>query len=118
MTMGVLRSHILQVVHTNLPLHMGLSSALSSMNSECATSGLMDEEQKGDHAMTGTTQYFHVGFILISLANLVVIALLVVVFILAVVLRRPERSHLSTLAAPAKTSEVTDGKIVQTEERP
>jgi len=90
------------------------------MNSEYAISNLMVEEQKGNHAMTGTTQYFHVGFILISLANLVVIALLVVVFILAVVLRRPEKSHLSTLATPAnaETSEVTGGKIVQVEERP
>ncbi len=80
----------------------------------------MFEEQKGNRAMTGTTQYFHVGFILISLANLVVIALLIVVFILAVLLRRPETSHLSTLATPvnAETSEVTSGTIVQREEHP
>jgi hypothetical protein len=40
--------------------------------------------------MDGPAQYLHFGFILISLANLIVIALLIVVFILAVALRRIE----------------------------
>ena len=47
--------------------------------------------------MNGPAQYLHFGFILISLANLIVIALLIVVFVLAVALRRPERQRLSTL---------------------
>jgi hypothetical protein len=37
--------------------------------------------------MGGTAQYLHFGFILISVANLIVIALLIVVFVLAVTLR-------------------------------
>jgi hypothetical protein len=47
--------------------------------------------------MNGPAQYLHVGFILISLANLLVIALLIVVFLLAVALRRPEKQRLSTI---------------------
>jgi hypothetical protein len=49
--------------------------------------------------MNGPAVYLHVGFILISLANLLVIALLIVVFVLAVALRRPEKQRLSTLEA-------------------
>ena len=49
--------------------------------------------------MNGPAQYLHVGFILISLANLLVIALLIVVFLLAVALRRPEKQRLSTIEA-------------------
>ncbi len=49
--------------------------------------------------MNGPAQYLHFGFILISLANLLVIALLIVVFVLAVALRRPEKQRLSTLEA-------------------
>jgi len=45
----------------------------------------------------GPAQYLHWGFILISAANLEVIGLLVVVFMLAVLLRRPGEPHLSTL---------------------
>jgi len=71
----------------------------------------MDIEQKGDHAMTGPTQYLHVGFILISLANLIVIALMIVVFLLAVTLRRSETPHLSTLATSADTSEMAEGSV-------
>ena len=44
-------------------------------------------------------QYLHIGFILISLANLIVIALLIIVFMLAVALRRPEKLRISTLEA-------------------
>jgi len=47
--------------------------------------------------MNGPAQYLHFGFILISLANLLVIVLLIVVFMLAVALRRPEKQRLSTL---------------------
>lgn len=67
--------------------------------------------------MTAPTVYLHVGFILISLANLIVIALMIVVFLLAVTLRRPETSHLSTLATSADTSETVEGNIGKTEER-
>jgi hypothetical protein len=49
--------------------------------------------------MNGTAQYLQFGFIQISLANLLVIALLIVVFILAVSLRLPEKQRLSTLEA-------------------
>ena len=51
--------------------------------------------------MNGPAQYLHFGFILISLANLLVIALLIVVFVLAVALRRPEKQHISTIEAVA-----------------
>ena len=47
--------------------------------------------------MNGPAHYLHIGFILISVANLIVIALLIVVFVLAVALRRPEKQRLSTL---------------------
>lgn len=67
--------------------------------------------------MTGPTQYLHSGFILISLANLIVIALMIGVFLLAVTLRRPATSHLSTLATPAETSETAEGNMGKTEER-
>jgi hypothetical protein len=49
--------------------------------------------------MNGTAQYLQFGFIQISLANLLVIVLLIVVFIVAVTLRRPEKQRLSTLEA-------------------
>ena len=49
--------------------------------------------------MNGPAQYLHVGFLLISLANLLVIALLIVVFALAIALRRPEKQRLSTIEA-------------------
>ncbi len=49
--------------------------------------------------MNSPAQYLHFGFILISLANLLVIVLLIVVFMLAVALRRPEKQRLSTLEA-------------------
>ncbi|GAC1468855.1 MAG: hypothetical protein PVSMB7_17330 [Chloroflexota bacterium] len=41
------------------------------------------------HVMNAPAHYFHAGFILISAANLVVIALMVIVFILAVMLPFP-----------------------------
>lgn len=47
--------------------------------------------------MGGPAQYLHAGFILISVANLIVIALLIVVFVLAVILRRPEKSRISII---------------------
>ena len=57
--------------------------------------------------MNSPAQYLHFGFILISLANLLVIALLIVVFLLAVALRRPEKHHLSTLEASSDLEEVS-----------
>src|SRR5581483_9045407 len=55
--------------------------------------------QKEGQAMNGPAQYLHVGFLLISLANLLVIVLLIVVFVLAAALRRPEKQRLSTIEA-------------------
>jgi large-conductance mechanosensitive channel len=67
--------------------------------------------------MNGPAQYLHFGFILISLANLLVIALLIVVFVLAVALRPPERQRLSTLEAVAPPEEAGDGEMVNAEVR-
>ncbi len=47
--------------------------------------------------MNSPAVYLQFGFIQISLANLLVIVLLIVVFVLAVALRRPEKQRLSTL---------------------
>ncbi|MGI8825048.1 MAG: hypothetical protein ACR2JC_05270 [Chloroflexota bacterium] len=47
------------------------------------------EETKEVNRMNGPAHYFHVGFILISVANLIVILLMILVFILAVVLPFP-----------------------------
>jgi len=49
--------------------------------------------------MNSPSIYLQFGFIQISLANLLVIVLLIVVFVLAVALRRPEKQRLSTLEA-------------------
>ena len=66
--------------------------------------------------MAGPAQYLHFGFILISLANLMVIALLIVVFALAVMLRRPAKQRLSTIEAASESSEaVSDGNSSATE---
>ncbi len=57
--------------------------------------------------MNSPAIYLHFGFLLISLANLLVIALLIVIFMLAVALRRPEKQRLSTLEAgshPGRTA--------------
>lgn len=67
--------------------------------------------------MGGPAIYLHIGFILISLANLIVVALLIVVFILAVMLRRPEKSHVSTIEAVPENSEAVDGQSVNAEVR-
>ncbi|GAC1392777.1 MAG: hypothetical protein NVSMB38_17530 [Ktedonobacteraceae bacterium] len=61
--------------------------------------------------MDGPAQYLHFGFLLISLPNLLVIALLIVVFLLAVVLRPPEKQYLSTLEAVPQSNEVGDGAL-------
>ncbi len=55
--------------------------------------------------MGGPAQYLHLGFLLISLANLIVIALLIVVFALAVTLRLPEKQRLSTIEATLEGGE-------------
>lgn len=49
--------------------------------------------------MGDTAQYVQFWFITISVANLIVIGLLIVVFIVAVVLRRPGEAHESTIVA-------------------
>ncbi|HLZ24230.1 MAG TPA: hypothetical protein VKQ30_19125 [Ktedonobacterales bacterium] len=54
--------------------------------------------------MGGTAQYLHWGFILISVANLIVIGLLIVIFALAVLVRRRSETHLSTLDAVVDTN--------------
>jgi uncharacterized membrane protein len=73
---------------------------------------------KGDGAMGGTVQYLHAGFILISIANLIVIALLIVVFVLAVTLRRPEKSHISTIEATPDTAGIVGEEAANTEVSP
>jgi uncharacterized membrane protein len=60
--------------------------------------------------MNGPAQYLHFGFILISLANLLVIALLIVVFALAVALRRPAKQRPSTIEAVPMLEEAGDGE--------
>ena len=65
--------------------------------------------------MNGPAQYLHVGFLLISLANLLVIALLIVVFILAVALRRPEKRRLSTIETGAYPDEAGEEAIAKSE---
>lgn len=73
--------------------------------------------EKGDSAMGGPAQYLQVGFILISLANLIVIALLIVVFALAVTLRRPEKSRISTIEAAPDISATAGRKAADVEAR-
>jgi hypothetical protein len=68
--------------------------------------------------MGGTAQYLHAGFILISVANLIVIALLLVVFVLAVALRRPEKSRISTIEAAPAPAETTGAEAENEEVRP
>ena len=67
--------------------------------------------------MGGTAQYLHAGFLLISVANLIVIVLLLVVFVLAVTLRRPEKSRLSTIEAAPDTAETESEEAVHAEVR-
>ncbi len=65
--------------------------------------------------MNGPAQYLHLGFLLISVANLIVIALLIVVFVLAVALRPPEKQRLSTLEARPELEEAGDGEMADAE---
>ncbi len=65
--------------------------------------------------MDGPAQYLHLGFLLISLANLLVIALLIVVFVLAVVLRPPEKQRLSTIEAAPHTEETSESALTEAE---
>ncbi len=67
--------------------------------------------------MGGPALYLHIGFILISLANLVVIALLIVVFVLAVLLRRPEKSRISTIEAAPDIRGTVSGQKADAEVR-
>ncbi len=67
--------------------------------------------------MGGPAQYLHIGFILISLANLIVIALLIVVFALAVTLRRPKKQRLSTIEAAPHTRGAVGGQTADEEVR-
>ena len=68
--------------------------------------------------MDGPAQYLHLGFLLISLANMLVIVLLIVVFLLAVALRPPEKQRLSTLEAVPDTSGTVGGSTADAEVRP
>jgi hypothetical protein len=68
--------------------------------------------------MGGTAQYLHAGFILISIANLIVIALLLVVFVLAVALRRPEKLRISTIEAAPATAGTAGEEAANAEVRP
>ncbi len=67
--------------------------------------------------MGGPAVYLHLGFILISVANLIVIALLIVVFVLAVTLRRPEKSRISTIEAAPDTDGTVGGRTADAEVR-
>ncbi|GAC1303609.1 MAG: hypothetical protein NVSMB27_43090 [Ktedonobacteraceae bacterium] len=67
--------------------------------------------------MNSPALYLHFGFLLISLANLLVIALLIVVFVLAVALRLPEKRHLSTIEAGAQPDAAGDGELAHAEVR-
>jgi len=66
--------------------------------------------------MNSPAIYLHFGFLLISLANLLVIALLIVVFVLAVALRRPEKQRLSTLEAGAHPGRTADDEGIASAE--
>ncbi len=68
--------------------------------------------------MGGPALYLHVGFILISLANLIVIALLIVVFILAVTLRRPEKHRISTIETVPDAGRKLSADTADVEVRP
>jgi hypothetical protein len=68
--------------------------------------------------MGGPAVYLHIGFILISIANLMVIALLLVVFVLASTLRRPEKSPISTIEAMPDSRETVGGEAADAEVRP
>ena len=68
--------------------------------------------------MGGTAQYFQAGFILISIANLVVIGLLIVVFVLAVTLRRPEKSRISTIEVVPDTAGTVGEEAANVEVQP
>ncbi len=57
--------------------------------------------------MVDTTQYIQVGFLSITVANLVVIGLLVLVFALAVSLRPPLKHQVSIIEPPS--AQVTPG---------
>jgi mannose/fructose/N-acetylgalactosamine-specific phosphotransferase system component IIC len=51
--------------------------------------------------MGDNAQYVQFGFILISVTNLIMIGLLIIVFALAVLLRRPGEQRVSTLELPS-----------------
>ena len=68
--------------------------------------------------MNDPAQYLHIGFILISVANLIVIALLIVIFMLAVALRPPERQRISTLEARPELEETGDRALAEGEVGP
>lgn len=65
--------------------------------------------------MNSTALYLHLGFILISPANLIVIVLLIVVFVLAVALRFPEKQHLSTLEARPELEVAEERELAKSE---
>lgn len=67
--------------------------------------------------MDGPAQYLHLGFLLISQANLLVIAFLIIVFVIAVVLRPPEKQHLSTIEAVPPAEEPRERALTEMEVR-
>ena len=68
--------------------------------------------------MGGTAQYLHAGFFLISIANLIVIGLLIVVFVLAVTLRGPEESPISSIEAVPDTAGTVGEEAANVEVQP
>jgi hypothetical protein len=71
--------------------------------------------------MGDTTQYVQFGFILITVTNLIIIGLLILVFALAVVLRRPGVQQVSIIEPlPTQVAEGVGatGSITGLEEQP
>lgn len=67
--------------------------------------------------MNSPAVYLQFGLIQVSVANLLVIVLLIVVFVLAVALRRPEKQRLSTLESlPTPVEEVQEADERETAE--
>jgi hypothetical protein len=65
--------------------------------------------------MNSPAQYLQFGFVSISVANLLVIVLLIVIFIIAVTLRMPEKQHISTIEIDTHPDEASAGEKANAE---
>lgn len=61
--------------------------------------------------MGDTAQYVQFWFITISVANLIVIGLLIVIFAIAVALRRPGAHEGSTIELPTAVADGSDASL-------